>query len=143
VPVVAVEDAIRTACSRWRVLEVAADPYRWQRSLEVLDGDSRLARHVGDAVLREDSRGARLSKECVLPRVVAGAMVCWNPARGSMAGSCLGEGKSEARPVVDQEHPTIDASKEGQRCGRRYVCWRDATTQTAPGSSQPGPLVRA
>jgi phage terminase large subunit-like protein len=39
VPVVAVEDAIRAACSRWRVLEVAADPYRWQRSLEVLDGD--------------------------------------------------------------------------------------------------------
>jgi phage terminase large subunit-like protein len=39
VPVVAVEDAIRAACQRWRVLEVAADPYRWQRSLEVLDGD--------------------------------------------------------------------------------------------------------
>jgi hypothetical protein len=98
VPVVAVEDAIRAACSRWRVLEVAADPYRWQRSLEVLDGDgipvheffqtaarmgpatarfyqlvvdqalahdgdSRRARHVGNAILREDSRGARLSKE--------------------------------------------------------------------------------
>jgi phage terminase large subunit-like protein len=98
VPVVAVEDAIRAACSRWRVLEVAADPYRWQRSLEVLDGDgvpvheffqtaarmgpatarfyqlvvdqvlthdggSALARHVANAILREDSRGARLSKE--------------------------------------------------------------------------------
>ena len=98
VPVVAVEDAIRAACSRWRVVEVAADPYRWQRSLEVLDGDgipvheffqtaarmgpatarfyqlvvdqelthsgdSRLARHVANAILREDSRGARLSKE--------------------------------------------------------------------------------
>jgi phage terminase large subunit-like protein len=98
VPVVAVEDAIRAACLRWRVVEVAADPYRWQRSLEVLDGDgipvheffqtaarmgpatarfyqlvvdqalthdgdSRLARHVANAILREDSRGARLSKE--------------------------------------------------------------------------------
>ena len=39
VPVVQVEDAIRAACVRWRVLEVAADPYRWQRSLEALDGD--------------------------------------------------------------------------------------------------------
>jgi phage terminase large subunit-like protein len=83
---------------RWRVLEVAADPYRWQRSLEVLDGDgipvheffqtaarmgpatarfyqlvvdqelthdgsSALARHVANAILREDSRGARLAKE--------------------------------------------------------------------------------
>jgi phage terminase large subunit-like protein len=98
VPVVAVEDAIRAACTRWRVLEVAADPYRWQRSLEVLDGDgvpvheffqnaarmgpatarfyalvvdgelshdgsTGLARHVANAILREDSRGARLSKE--------------------------------------------------------------------------------
>jgi phage terminase large subunit-like protein len=98
VPVVAVEDAIRAACQRWRVLEVAADPYRWQRSLEILDGDGvpvaeffqnaarmgpatarfyqlvvdgelshsgdgRLARHVGNAILRQDSRGARLAKE--------------------------------------------------------------------------------
>ncbi len=29
VPIVEVEDAIRAACRRWRVLEVAADPYRW------------------------------------------------------------------------------------------------------------------
>jgi phage terminase large subunit-like protein len=98
VPVVQVEDAIRSACLRWRVLEVAADPYRWQRSLEVLDGDGipvheffqnaarmgpatarayqlivdgelthdgdpRLARHVANAILKVDSRGARLAKE--------------------------------------------------------------------------------
>jgi phage terminase large subunit-like protein len=98
VPIVQVEDAIRAACSRWRVLEVAADPYRWARSLELLDqdgvpvheflqnasrmgpatsrfysavvdgllshdGSSALARHVGNAVLKEDSRGARLAKE--------------------------------------------------------------------------------
>jgi phage terminase large subunit-like protein len=98
VPVVAVEDAIRDACGRWRVLEVAADPFRWQRSLEVLDGDGipvseffqtaarmgpatarfyqlvvdgelthdgdpALARHVANAILKADSRGARLAKE--------------------------------------------------------------------------------
>ena len=97
-PVVAVEDAIRAACLRWRVLEVAADPYRWQRSLEVLDGDGvpvhdffqnavrmgpatarlyqlvvdgelthdgdpHLARHMANAILKTDSRGARLAKE--------------------------------------------------------------------------------
>ena len=39
VPVVEVEDAIRAACGRWQVLEVAADPYRWQRSLELLDAE--------------------------------------------------------------------------------------------------------
>ena len=110
VPVVEVEDAIRAACLRWRVLEVAADPYRWQRSLEVLDGDgipvheffqtaarmgpatarfyqlvvdqelthdggSALARHVANAILREDSRGARLSKETKdSPRRIDGAV---------------------------------------------------------------------
>jgi phage terminase large subunit-like protein len=98
VPVVQVEDAIREAAGRWRVLEVAADPYRWQRSLEVLDGDGlpvheffqnasrmgpatartyqlivdqllthdgspALARHMANAILKADSRGARLAKE--------------------------------------------------------------------------------
>jgi len=110
VPVVAVEDAIRAVCLRYRVLEVAADPYRWQRSLEVLDGDgvpvheffqtaarmgpatarfyqlvvdqelthnggSPLARHVANAILREDSRGARLAKEHKdSPRRIDGAV---------------------------------------------------------------------
>jgi phage terminase large subunit-like protein len=98
VPIVDVEQAIRAACRRWRVLEIAADPFRWARSLQLLEGeglpvmeypqspgrmtpatarfyeavvngqlthsgDSRLARHVGNAVLREDARGARLAKE--------------------------------------------------------------------------------
>jgi phage terminase large subunit-like protein len=98
VPIVDVEAAIRAACRRWRVREIAADPFRWARSLQLLDGeglpileypqspgrmtpatarfyeavvngqlthsgDSRLARHVGNAVLREDARGARLAKE--------------------------------------------------------------------------------
>jgi phage terminase large subunit-like protein len=98
VPIVDVEAAIRAACRRWRVLEIAADPFRWARSLQLLDGeglpvleypqspgrmtpattrfyeavvngalthsgDSRLARHIANAVLREDARGARLAKE--------------------------------------------------------------------------------
>ena len=98
VDVLDVEDAIREACRRWRVLEVTADPFRWQRSLQVLadarlpiseypqspsrmtpacsafyeaviegtlthSGDQRLARHVSNAVLRTDSRGARIVKE--------------------------------------------------------------------------------
>src|SRR5215207_3526351 len=98
VPIVDVEQAIRQACRRWRVQEIAADPFRWARSLQLLDGeglpvleypqspgrmtpatarfyeavvngqlthsgDSRLARHIGNAVLREDARGARLAKE--------------------------------------------------------------------------------
>jgi phage terminase large subunit-like protein len=98
VPIVDVEQAIRQACRRWRVLEIAADPFRWARSLQLLEGeglpvleypqspgrmtpatarfyeavvngalthsgDSRLARHIGNAILKEDARGARLAKE--------------------------------------------------------------------------------
>jgi phage terminase large subunit-like protein len=38
-------------------------------------GDSRLARHVGNAVLREDARGARLAKERRdLPRMIDAAV---------------------------------------------------------------------
>jgi phage terminase large subunit-like protein len=39
VPIVDVEAAIRQACRRWRVLEIAADPFRWARSLQLLDGE--------------------------------------------------------------------------------------------------------
>lgn len=97
VPILDVEDTIRDACRRWNVREIAADPYRWQRSLEVLKGErlpvvefpqspSRmcaatadfltactndklthsghkvLSAHLGNAVLQEDNRGARMVK---------------------------------------------------------------------------------
>lgn len=39
VPIVQVEDAIRAACRRWQVREVACDPYRWQRTIQVLGPD--------------------------------------------------------------------------------------------------------
>jgi phage terminase large subunit-like protein len=39
VPILEVEQAIREACRRWDVVEVAADSYRWQRSLAVLEAD--------------------------------------------------------------------------------------------------------
>lgn len=98
VPIVEVEDTIRNACRQWNVVEIAADPYRWARSLQLLeaenlpivefpqspqrmtpatntlyeavmnagvthDGDPRLARHMGNAILKTDSRGTRLIKE--------------------------------------------------------------------------------
>ncbi len=98
VPIEDVEQAIRNACKRFQVLEIACDPYRWARSYQVLEaenlpvvefpqsparmtpatqhfyeavinrqlshsGDPRLARHVGNAVLKSDSRGMRIYKE--------------------------------------------------------------------------------
>lgn len=39
VPIIEVEDAIRDACRRWNVREIVCDPYRWARSMEVLEGE--------------------------------------------------------------------------------------------------------
>lgn len=98
VPVADVEQAIRDACRRWGVREIAADPFRWTRSLQQLEaerlpvvehpqsparmtpattalyeavvnrqvthsGDPDLARHVGNAAVRDDARGTRLAKD--------------------------------------------------------------------------------
>ena len=97
IPVLAVERAVVEACRRFRVRELTADPFRWQRSLEVLaregvtttefpqsqarmspattgfreavlnrevthSGHPSLAEHVGNAVLRDDARGVRITK---------------------------------------------------------------------------------
>jgi phage terminase large subunit-like protein len=98
VPIFDVEDAIRAACRRWQVREIACDPFRWARTYQVLEGeglpvvefpqtptrmtpatqrfyeavvneqlthsgDPRLARHIGNCVLKVDARGSRLSKD--------------------------------------------------------------------------------
>ena len=39
IPVLEVEDAIRKAATRWQVLEIACDPYRWARTFQVLDDE--------------------------------------------------------------------------------------------------------
>lgn len=98
VPIAEVEDVIRAACRRWRVVEIIADPFRWTRTLQALEseklpvvefphspsrltaattdlysaavngrmshsGEAKLAAHVGGAVIVEDARGMRLSKQ--------------------------------------------------------------------------------
>ncbi|CAN5552928.1 hypothetical protein BH11ACT7_BH11ACT7_31280 [soil metagenome] len=39
VPVADVEDAIRQACRKWRVVEIVADPFRWTRTLQALEAE--------------------------------------------------------------------------------------------------------
>ncbi len=39
VPVIDVEAAIRAACLRYNVREICADPFRWQRSLQLLESE--------------------------------------------------------------------------------------------------------
>jgi phage terminase large subunit-like protein len=38
-PVLDVEDAVREACRRWSVREIVCDPFRWRRTMEVLEGE--------------------------------------------------------------------------------------------------------
>jgi phage terminase large subunit-like protein len=39
VPIVDVEDAIRSACRRWQVREIVCDPFRWARTYQVLEDE--------------------------------------------------------------------------------------------------------
>lgn len=39
VPVLEVEEEVRSSCKRWNVLEIIADPFRWTRTLQVLEAE--------------------------------------------------------------------------------------------------------
>lgn len=39
IPVLEVEDAVRAACRRWRVVETVWDPYRFARSMQILEAE--------------------------------------------------------------------------------------------------------
>jgi phage terminase large subunit-like protein len=39
VPIAEVEQTIRDACRRWRVVEIIADPFRWTRTLQALEAE--------------------------------------------------------------------------------------------------------
>lgn len=97
IPIADVEETLRLAAKRWKVVEMVFDPYRFQHTMAVLadeghtvveypqsssrmtpatqlfeqlvknrllthSGDERLVRHVGNAVVLEDSRGRRIRK---------------------------------------------------------------------------------
>jgi phage terminase large subunit-like protein len=98
VPIVEVEATIEHLCQEYAVAEIACDPFRWSRTMDVLSdkglpiveypqsaarmiaatqrfqaaayarniqhvGDPALARHIRNATLKTDVRGARLTKE--------------------------------------------------------------------------------
>lgn len=52
VPILEVEAALRESCRRWDVVEIAADSYRWQRSLAVLEADGLPVRDFPQTVSR-------------------------------------------------------------------------------------------
>jgi hypothetical protein len=114
VPVVEVEDAIRAACLRYRVLEVTADPYRWQRSLEVLDGDGvPVSEFFQTAAPHGASDG---------PVLCAGRRPGANPRRGDPPGPPCGERHlargQQGGPAEQRDEGLIAAHR--RRGGRRH-----------------------
>ncbi|WP_406138793.1 terminase large subunit [Streptomyces anulatus] len=135
VPMGDVRHALHDALKTYRVMNLVADPYRWEETLDNLeadgfpveafptnslkrmipatqsvydaardgrlthDGNPALARHVGNAVLREDKNGARVTKEYAASRrkidlaiamilAVHGA-VMWREDNGDFVGTAI------------------------------------------------------
>jgi phage terminase large subunit-like protein len=70
VPILEVEDTIRDACLRWKVLEVAADPYRWSRSLQILADEGLPAEPFPQSPSRMVPATARFYEACVNGEIV-------------------------------------------------------------------------
>ncbi len=90
VPVIDVEDVIRAACRRWRVKEVVADPFRWQRSLQLLAAEGlpvvefkQTSERMGPATARmyeaAMNRGLTHSGDPRLSRHIANAILKVDP----------------------------------------------------------------
>jgi phage terminase large subunit-like protein len=64
VPILDVEQALRDACRRWDVVEIAADSYRWQRSLAVLEADGLPVKDFPQSITRMSAATAGLLTAC-------------------------------------------------------------------------------
>ncbi len=64
VPIPEVEQAIRDACRRWDVAEVACDSYRWQRSLSLLEGEGLPVRDFPQSISRMSAATAGFLDAC-------------------------------------------------------------------------------
>ena len=106
-PVAEVEDEIRKACRRWRVVEIIADPFRWTRTLQALEAEAasrrvpalpaRLTAATGD--LYSAALNARMthSGDRTLAEHVAAAIVV-EDARGIRLSRPAARGRPKDRP---------------------------------------------
>lgn len=65
VPISDVEEAVRAACRRWRVLEVSCDPFRWQKSLQMLAAEGLPMAEFGQTRARMTPATQSLSEAVV------------------------------------------------------------------------------
>lgn len=64
VPIPAVEQALRDACRRWDVAEIACDSYRWQRSLSLLEGEGLPVKDFPQSISRMSAATAGFLDAC-------------------------------------------------------------------------------
>ena len=64
VPILEVEQAIRDACARWDVVEIACDSYRWQRSLAVLESEGLPVKDFPQTVSRMSAATSAFLDAC-------------------------------------------------------------------------------
>ncbi|OBA66225.1 terminase [Mycolicibacterium elephantis] len=108
VPVADVEDEIRKACRRWQVAEIIADPFRWTRTLQVLESErlpivefphspSRLTTATGDLYSAAVNGRMTHSGNATLAAHVAAAVIV-EDARGMRLAKAS---RSRSAPKID------------------------------------------
>jgi phage terminase large subunit-like protein len=116
VPVVDVEQAIRAACRRWRVLEIAADPFRWARSLQLLDGEGLPILEYPQSPGRMTPATARFYEAVVNGQLPTRETHAWPPHRQRR----LAGGQPRRPPCEEAEGLTpADRRRRGRRDGPR------------------------
>ena len=64
IPIPEVEQAIRDACKRWDVAEIACDSYRWQRSLSILEAEGLPVKDFPQSITRMSAATAGFLDAC-------------------------------------------------------------------------------
>jgi phage terminase large subunit-like protein len=64
IPIPEVEQALRDACARWNVVEIACDSYRWQRSLSILEGEGLPVKDFPQSIARMSAATAGFLDAC-------------------------------------------------------------------------------
>jgi phage terminase large subunit-like protein len=108
VPILDVEQAIRDACERWNVVEITADPYRWQRSLAVLAADGLPVVEFPQTVSRMSAATADFLTACrngqlshsghpILSEHIANAVL----TEDNRGGRLVKQSRSRHAPLID------------------------------------------
>lgn len=135
VPVLDVEEEIRASCKRWQVAEIIADPFRWTRTLQVLESEklpvvefphspSRLTAATGDLYNAACNGDMTHSGNTKLAAHVAAAVVR-DDARGIRLDK---QSRSRTAPKIDlaaallmcHSRATWRASKKKKRKMRSF-----------------------